>query len=252
MLAQIAIQQGKIGSWEDKVRDYLPEIQGPFADELKLRHLSTMTAGLQWDENYTQPFDITAQAYYGPDIRQLMFDRVPVVTQPGRTFEYQSGAPQLLSMVVNKATGKSLSAYASEVLWKPLGARFDARWHLDSKDGTELAYCCFNSNARDFARFGKMLLHYGKWNNTTILDSAFVYHASKASSSEYYGWSFWVLDDLHTPVYYMRGILGQYVIVMPEKGLVVCRLGKSRLPTEKNHPGDLRIIAGEVLKYYAY
>ena len=60
LLTQIAIQEGFITSWDDEVSKYLPELEGAYRNELKLIHLSTMTAGLQWDENYHNPFDITA------------------------------------------------------------------------------------------------------------------------------------------------------------------------------------------------
>src|SRR5690606_35928062 len=95
ILTQIAIEQGYIKSWNEKVIDFLPELEGPYANDLELWHLSTMTAGLQWNEHYTNPFDITARAYYGNDIAELMYREVPVINEPGANYQYQSGAPQL-------------------------------------------------------------------------------------------------------------------------------------------------------------
>lgn len=250
MLVQIAIQKGYIQSWDDPVIKYLPGIQGPYRRDLKLKDLSTMGAGLQWDEGYSSPFGITAQAYYGSDVENLLYEKVPVVNQPGTVFNYQSGAPQLLGLVLSKATGKSVSEFASEELWKPLGASENAFWQLDRKNGNELSYCCFNSNARDFARFGKLLEHYGNWGGMQLLDSTFVAAASSPGLVNHYGWSFWIDDSHLTKVYYMRGILGQYVIVIPEKDLVICRLGKKRLANIGNHPGDLKVIVEETLKYF--
>jgi len=110
MLAQCAIQDGKIKSWDQKVRDFLPELKGQYADELTLRHLSTMTAGLDFNEHYTNPFDITAKLYYGNDVEKLLIDNVPVVRQPGKgSYEYQSGATQLLGLCVIKATGRPMA-----------------------------------------------------------------------------------------------------------------------------------------------
>lgn len=252
LLTQIAIQEGFIKSWNDKVIDYLPNIEGPFAADLELWHLSTMTAGLQWNEHYTNPFDITARAYYGNNIEQLMYDEVPVIEKPGAAYEYQSGAPQLLGLVLAKATGQTVSEFASKYLWNPIGAEHTAFWHLDHKDGTELTYCCFNNNARDFARLGQLMLDSGKFNNQEIIDPAFVAKAQHGVGVDYYGWSFWIYNELNTPCYYFRGILGQYVIVFPEKDLVVCRLGKRRLENENNHPKDFQVIARESLKYFGY
>ncbi len=245
MLVQCAIQDGIIPDWDAKVRDYLPEIQGEFADELTLRHLCTMTAGLDFNEHYSNPFDITAKLYYGPDAEKLMIEKVPVIRKPGE-YEYQSGATQLLGLALMKATGRPVAEYASEKLWKPLGAEHDAEWHVDGM-GRELTFCCFNSNARDFARFGQMLLNNGEFNGQQILDSSFVATATRPHAVPFYGHSFWVYDDEGTRIFYQRGILGQYIIVIPEYDLVVVRLGHVRLGNDDNHSLDFKVIIREVL-----
>ena len=250
MLTQKAIQEGYIESWEDRVSKYVPDIQGAYRADLKLRHLSMMTAGLDWNEHYKDPFDITARAYYGDDIVKTMLDRVPVVIEPGSEFEYQSGAPQLLTMVLSAATGMSVSEYASQTLWKELGAEHDATWHLDHKNGMELGYSSFNSNARDFARFGQLLLNHGRWNGKEVLDSAFIAKASLAGASAYYGWSFWILQDHEEHIYYLRGHLGQYVIVVPSRDLVIVRLGEKSLEQVNRHHREFRHIIEEVLTAY--
>ncbi|TNF26123.1 MAG: class C beta-lactamase-related serine hydrolase [Bacteroidetes bacterium] len=246
MLVQCAIQDGYIKSWDQKVKDFLPELKGEFADDLTLRHLCTMTAGLDFNEHYKNPFDITAKLYYGHDAEQLMLQNVPVVEKPGR-YEYQSGATQFLGLALMRATGKTEAEYASEKLWKPLGAEHAAEWHLDSENGKELSFCCFNSNARDFARFGQMMLQHGNFNGTQILDSAFVDTAIVPFAVPYYGHSFWLCDDYGTHVFYQRGILGQYIIVIPEYDLVIVRLGHTRLGNDEEHSSDFRVIVKEVL-----
>ena len=250
MLVEKAIDQGYIKSWQDQVIDYLPELQGPYRQELRLEHLSKMTAGLQWNEDYTSPFDITAKAYYGDDILETMLEEVPVVVEPGTKFEYQSGCSQLLGLILSRATEMSVSEYAAQTLWKSLGAQQEAFWHLDDEHGHELTYCCFNSNALDFARFGKLLIHHGRWNGKPILDSAFVSMATHAAAVPYYGWSFWILQDALYHTYYMRGHHGQYVIVIPEKELVIVRLGKESMEQVDHHYKEFRIIVDEVLKYF--
>lgn len=248
MLAQIAIQKGVLQGWNQKVKTLLPDLKGPYADSLELWHLSTMSAGLLWSEKYTNPFSITAKAYYGSDVAQLMM-QLPIDTMPGKKYNYQSGATQLLGMCIMAAAKKPLATLASEWLWQPLQAEYDAAWHTDSK-GTELTYCCFNSNARDFARFGKMLLQHGAWNNTQILDSAFVAMATSPALDANYGYSFWINHEFNTPVFYMRGILGQYVIVLPEYNTVAVRLGHERINPQPDemHTKDFRVIVEEVLK----
>ena len=245
MIAEIAIQKGILKGWHQKVKSLLPDLKGPHADELELWHLSTMSSGLDWDESYKNPLAITAKAYYGDHVDQIMLT-LPIADEPGKKFIYQSGNTELLGMCIMKATGKSFAELASEWLWKPLQAQHDAKWHTDPQ-GTELCYCCFNTDARDFARFGRMMLHRGNWNGTQILDSSFVRMATTPVLSLNYGYSFW-LDDTHgTRVFAQRGILGQYIITIPEYHTVVVRLGRHCLPKQNNAPEDFHIIVDQVL-----
>ena len=245
MLAEIAIQKGILKGWHQKVKDILPELKGAHAGELELWHLSTMSSGLEWDEAYKNPFAVTAKGYYGDDVVKLMMT-LPIKDEPGKFYNYQSGNTELLGMCIMKASGKTLAELASAWLWKPLQAQHDAKWHTDPQ-GTELCYCCFNSDARDFARFGRMMLHHGNWNGTQILDSSFVDMATKGALAPYYGYSFW-LDNTHgTKVFAQRGILGQYIISIPEYNTVIVRLGRHCLPKKGVAPEDFHIIIEQVL-----
>lgn len=248
MLAQIAVQKGVFQSWQQKVVTILPEVNGPYANELELWHLSTMTSGMHWEEDYKNPFGVTAEAYYGNDVNRLMYT-LPINKKPGEFYQYQSGSTQLLGMALVKASGKSLSELASEWLWKPMQAEHTARWHTDAK-GMELAYCCFNTNARDFARFGKLMLHQGNWNGTQILDSSFVAMATAGAREPYYGYSFWIGNSEDGTAFFgQRGILGQYIVTIPDENIVIVRLGHQRLPNRPDfHPEDMHVIIEEVLK----
>jgi CubicO group peptidase (beta-lactamase class C family) len=243
MLVQLAIQEGKIKSWDDKVKTYLPWISGPFAEELTLRHLSTMTSGIDWVESYKDPFAITAKAYYGNDIETLM-KTVQVIKKPGETYKYQSGATQFLSMVLKKATGVSPSVYATEKLWSRLGAEHAAFWHLDAENGNELTYCCFNAITRDFARLGIMLRH----NGLGILDSNFLIEATKPFKAEHYGHSFWLGNAAGVPYFFMHGMKGQYVAIVPSHNLVVVRTGDGEAKGNGPIPNCITTYVEEAIK----
>ena len=78
-------------------------------------------------------------------------------------------------MVIEKATGTTLTNYLSEKFWQPMGAENSALWQIDSEEyGMEKAYCCIAGTARDFARFGKLFINKGKWNDEMILDPSYV------------------------------------------------------------------------------
>jgi CubicO group peptidase (beta-lactamase class C family) len=232
ILTGVAIKEGKIRSVEQKVGDFLPEFKEGKAADLTIKHLLTMTSGSNWDESYSSPLSITTEAYYGNHLYKTATG-VKIEKQPGTFHEYLSGNTQLLGLIIQKATGRSVSEYASEKLWGPIGAEHSALWSLDKKDGHEKVYCCFNSNARDFARLGQLMLDSGAWRGVPIIDSSY-WKASITpcgvkdefnESCNYYGYQWWIVPE-RQDVFYAWGILGQYVVVIPSKKMVIVRLGK--------------------------
>src|SRR5690606_2408655 len=235
MLLGKAIEQGYVKSLNQPITDFLPEFKDDeFGRLCTVGDLSAMTSGFDWVEDYYHPFDDTAKAYYGNNIEKQMLGK-SFKTEPGQKFDYTSGTTQLLGILLQKAVGISLSQYLQEEFWQPMGMEKDAYWSKDRQDGMEKAYCCLNSNVRDFAKFGQLLLQDGKWNGRQILDSAFVqkmvtpnYEAFNKNESARYGYSIWT-DYEHEPEFYgMMGHLGQRVIVVPEENLVIVRLGHEK------------------------
>jgi CubicO group peptidase (beta-lactamase class C family) len=225
-LMGIAIQEGYIKSLDQKVIDFIPDLKGPYAEQVSIADLSSMASGQKWSEEYYNPFSVTSASYFVKNLNKLILEQ-PITSEPGKKFKYQSGTTQLLAMVIKKATGVTLSEYLFQKLWQPIGAK-GALWQLDSNtNGMEKAFCCLASNAQDFARIGKLYKNHGKWNGKQILDSSFVALSLKPrfpESSEYgYGW--WLDTYKGKKVFMMRGHLGQYVIVIPEIDTMVVRLG---------------------------
>lgn len=244
-----AIQDGYIEGLEQPVSHYFPHMKSPFDSKLTVGDLASMSSGLNWNEDYYNPFSQTARAYFDEDLRQVILD-LEVTKEPGKEFEYLSGNTLLLGMVIEKATGKSLAEYLSESFWKPMGMKDDALWQLDSREsGITKAYCCIASNARDFARFGKLFKEHGTWNGEQLLDSSFVAKATKPKfkDSPEYGYGFWLSEYEGKEVFYMRGVLGQYVIVIPEDDLIIVRLGKNLIRREdgEKHAPDFYIYIEE-------
>jgi len=232
-----AILQGKIKSLDQLVADFFPQFQNGLSKILTVGDLSSMASGLNWDESYYNPFSITTRAYFDDDLKKLIL-RLKGVSTPGKSFKYLSGDTQLLAMVIEKATGKNLANYVAENFWQPMGAENEALWQTDKKDGIVKAYCCFASNARDFARLGKLYKQHGKWNGQQILDSAFVAKSTtpRFTASPQYGYGWWTCTYKNKKIFYMRGHLGQYVIVVPEDDLLIVRLGNSDLHLTKSNP----------------
>jgi CubicO group peptidase (beta-lactamase class C family) len=240
LLVGAAIKEGKIKSVDELVGNYLPEFKKGLAAKLKIKDLLTMSSGSNWDESYSNPLSVTTEAYYGSDVLRVA-KSVKVEKEPGTYHTYKSGDTELLVLILEKATGKSLSLYASEKLWQPLGAEHAALWSTDHKNGIPKAYCCFNTNARDFARIGQLMLDSGKWKGNTIIDSNYYSQSispcnipdEQGQACNYYGYQWW-LAPAYPRVFYARGILGQYIIVIPSKNIVVVRLGHKRRDNKVN------------------
>lgn len=242
LLIGIAIDEGKIKDVNQPVKDFLPDFEAAKSGELTIEHLLTMSSGLDWDEAYSSAFSITTKAYYGQDLEGLL-KPLGLIEKPGVTNNYVSGNSQLLAMIINKATGKTVSEYASEKLWGPIGASHNALWSLDDKDGIEKAYCCFNSNARDFARLGLLVLNEGNWHGKQIISSEYINKATQAASwlkkpdgspVDNYGYQFWTINHRGHQIPYFRGILGQYIFIIKDYNAVVVRLGNKRAKLRKN------------------
>jgi CubicO group peptidase (beta-lactamase class C family) len=247
-----AIMEGKIKSLDQKVTDFFPKLKGKFAKEVTVGDLSSMASGLSWDEKYYSPFSIVTRAYFDDHLKEVILG-LSIKDKPGQEFRYLSGATQLLAMCIEKATGEYLSNYVSEHFWKPMGAENDALWQLDEADtGIEKAYCCIASTARDFARFGKLYKQNGIWNGKQILPRSFVEKSlqPRFSDSPEYGYGWWLHQINGKRVFYMRGHLGQFVIVLPEDDVIIVRLGhlKGKQTTTDPHSNDLYVYVEEALK----
>ena len=264
LLVGVAIDHGYIHSIEQPVSDFLPEYPQFKKSGITIRDLLTMSAGFDWDASYSGVFSPNTKAYYGNNLEYLMSD-IKVVDKPGERVYYQSGVTQILAMVLQKAIGQNISDYASSMLWTPMQAEYDALWCLDHKDGMEKAYCCFNSNARDFARFGQLILNKGEWNGRQLVSSEYIEDATNPAPglvSQYddlpnylYGYQFWCLNYKGETIPYYRGMLGQYIFVLKDRNAVVVRLGHKRMDgrTTQHYPADIDVwldSATEILDEY--
>lgn len=236
LLIGIAIDEGKIASVNDYIGNYIPEFANKDIGKITIRNLLTMSSGLDWDEQYSSPFSVTTQAYYGNKLRELVTSQKLIET-PGKRFKYLSGDTQLLAYIVEKATGATISDYAQEKIWKPIGAEHKAIWSKDSENGDERAFCCFHTNAKDIARIGQLVLNKGKWNGKQIISETYIEKATKPATDlidkegktlAHYGYQWWILPTKDRKIPYMRGHKGQYIYSIIDKNAVIVRLGEEK------------------------
>lgn len=237
MLAGVALEEGAIKSLDDPVFRYIPSYVEGNRKKVTIRDLLTMSGAMDWDEAYASLFSVTTHGYYGNDLYDLVTG-LDVKEEPGVQYSYRSGETQLLAFVLEAATGRTLSDYAEEKLWRPMMAGRDAFWLLDKKGGDEKAFCCFHTTARDAARFARLMLHKGNWNGRQLVPEAYMAEAMTPASYlknqwgdgplDYYGFQTWIMHYKNQVNPYMRGMLGQYIIAIPDRDAIVVRLGHKR------------------------
>ena len=229
------IEQGKISSVDDDVKKYVPQLTQIPAGKLSIKDVIMMSGQLDWTESYMNIFSLTAESYYGNDLDKLMSKlKLRDNNQQGKIWEYQSCCTQILGYIIKNVTKKSLAENANQYLWQPLGAESDAVWSTD-KNGMEKSFCCVNATARDFAKLGEMVLQHGKFNDKQVIDSAWIAQMTTADSQlktddgrtvDWYGYQMWMLNYKGHQIPYFRGILGQFIYIIPDENAVIVRLGK--------------------------
>lgn len=233
LLIGIAIDDSLIQSVNQPVGDFIDEFSHGENAQLTIKHLLTMSSGLNWEEQKSGLVSVEPEAYFCEDLKKLIGE-LKVTATPGVKYKHQNGDTQLLAMILEKASGMTVSEYASLKLWKPIGAEHPALWSLDNKAGIEKAFCCFNSNARDFARIGQLILNSGMYDDIQVVSKNYLDSATtpasyltdnQGQSVYFYGYQFWLTKYQAYKVIFARGELGQYIFVIPGKNAVVVRLG---------------------------
>ena len=246
LLLGIAIEEGFIKSLQQPLTDFMPEFKDdPFTKGATVEQLSLMNSGYEWVEHYYSPFSPTVELLYGPDVENFLL-KGHFSAKPGSFWEYSSASTQLLGIVIKRAlqaggSDITLSEYLSEKIWQPLQMNDDALWHTDDQ-GLEFVYCCINTNARNYAKLGMLMLNNGNWNGQQLVPAQFIQAMIQPVGQSYYGYSTWLSPNNDPPYYHFSGHLGQYIIVIPEHSMVVVRLGETR-----NNDQDFRV---EVIPTY--
>ena len=233
-LVGIAIEEGYIGSVEDPITKYVPELEGPGMDKITIRHLLTMSSGLRYtgEGGGGGPLGDDAKTYYDPNLRELALTVEPEV-EPGRRWEYNNYHPLLLGMVLERATGRPVANYLSQKIWRPLGMEAEGSWSLDSEaSGFEKMESGINGRAIDFAKFGRLYLNRGEWKGKEVVPQSWVEESTRVDTTtdpaDFYQYFWWV--DVVEPDrgrFMARGNLGQFIYVVPDKDLVIVRFGES-------------------------
>ena len=241
-LVGAAVKDGYIKSLEDRVSTYIPGLRGSVYDDVTVRQLLTMTSGVKWNEDYTDRNSDVAlfdrhQPEPGEDMTVSYMKRLPREAPAGTKWVYKTGETNLIGVLVSSATGKTLSAYLSEKLWKPFGMEGEAIWML-GRTGHEIAGCCISARLRDYARFGLFMLDGGK----NVLPDGWIKEATTKQAEidqpgKGYGFQWWTNDD---GSYAAQGIFGQGIFIDPKRKLIIASNGNWSTATDPEGVGKER------------
>lgn len=226
-LVGTAIRDGFIGSVDDPVTRYIPDLRGSAYDGVTVRQLLTMTSGVKWNEDYTDLDSDVARAGTavpdpGVDATVSYMRKLPRDAPPGEKWLYSTGETCLLGVLVRQATQKTLATYLSEKIWAAYGMEQDASWQLDVT-GHEVGRCCFQAALRDYARFGQFILDGAQIDGRPIVADGWLEAATRKPAGigqpgRGYGYQWWTWDD---GTFDALGIHGQMIHIDPARRLVV-------------------------------
>ena len=230
-LVGAALADGSIRSLDDPVVRYIPALKGSAYEGVNIRQLLSMTSGVRWNEDYSDPKSDVARMYSAPRVpgEPALVTYMKTLGReapPGSKWVYKTGETDLIGILVTQATGKTLAQYLGEKIWRPYGMASDAAWLKDEADGTETGGCCISATAADYARMGQFILDGGRINGKSVLAPGYLAdatrkHASTDTPGIGYGYQWWTYDDgRFTGI----GIFGQMMHIDPKRGLVIVQL----------------------------
>jgi CubicO group peptidase (beta-lactamase class C family) len=255
LLLGAMIDEGRIGSVDDPLTRYLPELAQRDArfSQVTLKHLLEMRSGIEFHEEYHTPWSQAARFYLSPDLHAEAM-KLSIEAPPDTRRHYSSGDTQLLGMAIERAAGQPLARVLQQRLWQPMGAEYAASWSQDSAEGgVTKAFCCLNARAIDFARLGQLVLQRGRVGDRQVLPAGWIDDMLKVrehpgegqalrDNIELYGtpeaafyiwqWRRVALPDPAAPGHFTpsddsfaEGLYGQFVYVAPKQRVVIVRMG---------------------------
>ncbi|MFC5435153.1 serine hydrolase domain-containing protein [Rhodanobacter umsongensis] len=232
VLLGIALQRGDIHSLEDTLGTYIPELRDSAYARVTVQQLLTMTSGVHWNEDYADAKSDVAQMYLHACVDGQAHVLSYLRKQPrqwpaGEHFNYNTAETDLLGILVQRATHRSLAAYLSQTIWQPYGMAADAYWLKDECDGTDTGGSGLSATLGDYARLGQFMLDGGRIASKPVVAKTWLAGAIRRQENvddpeHGYGYLWWTDKD---GSYAAIGIFGQMVYVDPSRQLVIAQVG---------------------------
>lgn len=238
-LIGIALDRGLLGGVDVPLFDLLPPEYDRYRTVAKegilLRHVLTMSPGLEWNEGSTPTLGAENDNIIGnasPDYVAYALDK-PMVADPGTGWWYHSGCTMMLGAILRNVTGVEADVFAERYLFGPLGIDTYAWYPLPS--GELAVHGGLWLRGRDLARLGLLFLRQGVWEGDQVVSSQWVAEATQPRITAYgevgYGYQWWyqIMQGVEVP--YTSGFGGQHVFLVPDLDLAVITTAHYRSQT---------------------
>jgi CubicO group peptidase (beta-lactamase class C family) len=188
-----------------------------------------MSSGIKIRGKDASLFGDLAKTYYGNNWARFM-STIEIDTLPGTRHFYNQTDAQLMSLIISRVTGKTLSEYFSEKIWSKISTQ-TAFWNTYGKDNLEKGFCCFNARPQDYAKFAQLYLQKGNWNGEQLIPEAWIDFVTKFESpveSQYVFnfHKFWFPANDASGDYTAQGYNGQFIYLNPTQNLAILRFAK--------------------------
>ena len=226
-LIGISIDRGEIGSLDDRVGLYLDYFNDQRA-EITIRDLLDMTSGLEMPDHEHEKMFFTSD--------HLEYARSVGYEQPaGKVFQYNNVNSMLLADILQQATGVAADVLLADRVLNKIGLTDVTLWR--DAAGNPLTYCCIDTTAREYSRFGLLFSRDGKWNDEQVISADYVdktfsmvwsrLNSQTIDQQRGYSLHWWnSRHDDDSIIFNASGKFGQYIFVDRENDLVFTRITK--------------------------
>ena len=245
-----AIADGYIASVDQPVTEIIPALAGTAYDGVSVGQIASMTSGVAWNEDYTDPdSDVAKMLAITPvegESQAVTYARTLKREAPaGEKWVYKTLETNLLGLIVEEATGKSLAAYAAEKIVEPAGFEGGLFWMQDLTGGN-IGGCCLSLRLSDYARFGQFVLEGG---DGVVPEGWFAKAGSPLvdfgpqAPGYGYGYQWWTYPG---GTYGAQGIFGQAITIVPSKNLVVAAVSNWPTATSSNNRAAFQALVRQI------
>ena len=266
-LIGIALERGQIESINDPVTKYLKDFVTTGYDNVSIKNLLQMSSGVRFNEDYADyNSDINRfgrTISFGTSMRE--FAKSLENEKPQGTYNhYVSIDTQMLAMLLEEVTNKSITQNLQEEIWNKIGMEHDAYYMVDNT-GMEVALGGLNATLRDYAKFGLLYLQRGFWDGQEVVPSKWVDASHRIeddhlmpgdniNSSSYWGYGYqWWIPGFPDDEYMASGIYNQHIFIDPINEVVIAKTSSNyKFPQEKDlskdeHVAMFRAIANAIV-----